>query len=242
MKCEEARRYLGPYLDSELDPKTSYEIARHLENCPSCAERFASEERVERAVARELRKPEAGDDELWKRALAGAAPRRRWRILASAAAAALVLALGWFVVSGRDGLAEDLRKDHLEIQSGRAVLDIASSDPAEVSGFFRDRMGLNVPIEEIPGGELVGGRKCALRGVPTAFLLYRVDGRPVSVSVFGADRLERFPESLDVPLMDEGHDVKVAAVRSRHHVVAAAGRIPCDRLLRICQVLINQRR
>ena len=114
--------------------------------------------------------------------------------------------------------------------------------PAVVAAYFRDRMSLDVSGAVIPEAELVGGRKCALRGVPAAFLLYRVDGRPVSVCVFGTDELKRFPDTLESPLMDETHDVKVAAVRSPERIVAAAGRLPCDRLLRLCQVLTKTRR
>ena len=36
MRCHEARKFLGPYLDSELDTRTSQEIELHLESCPQC--------------------------------------------------------------------------------------------------------------------------------------------------------------------------------------------------------------
>ena len=50
MKCQQARIYLSPYLDSELDPTTTYEVSRHLESCPDCARLFAAEEDLERAI------------------------------------------------------------------------------------------------------------------------------------------------------------------------------------------------
>ena len=101
---------------------------------------------------------------------------------------------------------------------------------------------MEIAATAIPEGELVGARKCALRGVPTAFLLYRIDGRPVRGCIFGVDQLERFPDALDAPLMDETYDVKVAAIRSRLRVVGAAGGLPCDRLLSFCRVLTDPRR
>ena len=41
MKCDEAQTLHGPYLDSELDAKTSLEIQQHLKMCPACARLFA---------------------------------------------------------------------------------------------------------------------------------------------------------------------------------------------------------
>ena len=37
----------GPYLDSELDAKTTLEIEQHLAGCPACARLFAEEQKLE---------------------------------------------------------------------------------------------------------------------------------------------------------------------------------------------------
>jgi anti-sigma factor RsiW len=50
MKCDEAQTLHGPYLDSELDTKTSLEIAQHLESCPECARLLAEEEKLEARI------------------------------------------------------------------------------------------------------------------------------------------------------------------------------------------------
>jgi anti-sigma factor RsiW len=47
MKCQEVQTLHGPYLDSELDAKTSLEIEQHLAACPACARLFAEEEKLE---------------------------------------------------------------------------------------------------------------------------------------------------------------------------------------------------
>jgi anti-sigma factor RsiW len=47
MKCDELQPLQGPYLDSELDAKTSLEIAEHLKSCPHCARLFAEEQKVD---------------------------------------------------------------------------------------------------------------------------------------------------------------------------------------------------
>jgi anti-sigma factor RsiW len=41
----------GPYLDSELDTKTTLEIEQHLTACPACARLFAAEQKLEARIA-----------------------------------------------------------------------------------------------------------------------------------------------------------------------------------------------
>src|SRR6059036_2268520 len=133
MSCEEVRRYVSPYLDSELDGKTSFEIVRHLELCAECSTRFEAEEVVEKRIATFIRQPRAGDEELWRRALEKALrrPRRRLSRVLAIAAAVMLLALGvWQLLGSRTAdLVALLRKDYLAANHKENYLDIASSDP-----------------------------------------------------------------------------------------------------------------
>ena len=47
MKCEEVQTLHGPYLDSELDAKSSLEVEQHLKTCPDCARFFAEAEKLD---------------------------------------------------------------------------------------------------------------------------------------------------------------------------------------------------
>ncbi|MBI3725005.1 zf-HC2 domain-containing protein, partial [bacterium] len=68
MKCHDAIRFISVYVDSELDPRTSFEIAEHLETCSSCAARFAREQELEKGLVAALNKgADEGDDQLWAR-------------------------------------------------------------------------------------------------------------------------------------------------------------------------------
>ncbi len=66
MNCDEFQTLLGPYLDSELDARTTLEVSRHRQTCPKCARLAAGEElleaRLKTALARGGRTPE-----LWER-------------------------------------------------------------------------------------------------------------------------------------------------------------------------------
>ena len=50
MKCNEAQTMQGPYLDSELDAKTTLEIEQHVAGCPACARLFAQEQTLEARI------------------------------------------------------------------------------------------------------------------------------------------------------------------------------------------------
>ena len=50
MRCDEVQSLQGPYLDSELDARTSLEIEQHLKACPECARLFAEEEKLEARI------------------------------------------------------------------------------------------------------------------------------------------------------------------------------------------------
>jgi anti-sigma factor RsiW len=55
MKCDEVQTLHGPYLDSELDAKTTLEIEQHLKACPACAHLFAEEEKLQARIMAGLR-------------------------------------------------------------------------------------------------------------------------------------------------------------------------------------------
>lgn len=44
MNCQEYRKYLSPYSDSEPDIRTCANIARHLLTCVDCSSLFAQEQ------------------------------------------------------------------------------------------------------------------------------------------------------------------------------------------------------
>lgn len=240
MRCKDVRKYVSPYLDSELDGKTSFEIVRHLELCAECRTRFDSEEVVEKRISSFLRKAEAGDEELWRRAVEKALrrPRRPVARIVAAAAAALLLALGvWQIAGPRTAdLVELLRKDYLAAGREAHLLDVASSDPNHVSRFFKERMNMAVTIPPVSRMELQGGRACSLNGVPTAFILYRCDREQVSLCVFSEAELGRFTNgpSPGNPRVDESGAVVVVVVCKAGKVISAAGPIPRSELLALC--------
>lgn len=50
MKCNEVQTMQDPYLDSELDARTTLEIEQHLAGCSTCTRLFAQEQRLEARI------------------------------------------------------------------------------------------------------------------------------------------------------------------------------------------------
>jgi len=105
MDCRETRKWLSPYLDSELERTKTFEVSEHLRVCPPCAERFDQERRAEACFRTSINRdtmPRAVWDRIsrdvatpaWVRALKGR------RTLAIAAMIALVV-LAWRVMPDR---------------------------------------------------------------------------------------------------------------------------------------------
>ena len=76
MKCDEVRPLQGPYLDSELDSRTSLEIEQHLKACCECALLFEEEQKFEKWLNSGLIQGQRSDGfwEQTERALLGVVP------------------------------------------------------------------------------------------------------------------------------------------------------------------------
>lgn len=59
MRCQETRKWISPYLDSELDPTKTFEVSQHLESCAPCRERFEKEGRADELIGAALRREES---------------------------------------------------------------------------------------------------------------------------------------------------------------------------------------
>jgi anti-sigma factor RsiW len=238
MRCEEARRYVSPYLDSELDAKTSFDIARHLEQCESCRARFESEKTLEAGLVGALKEPVEEDEAILERSLR-ALPRRRWaRWLFPPVAAGLAAGLVWVLVS-RSDLPEYLARDYRKVASGRVSFDLESSDPAAIERFFGEKMGLSVRPPTVAGATLKGGRKCSLRGTPAAFTIYEEGTERISVAVFDGAHLDRFPSDRarvqEGPIRARDGDLNIIVCRSGWKIVCVCGTVGFDRLEAICK-------
>ncbi|MBI1852131.1 MAG: zf-HC2 domain-containing protein [Planctomycetes bacterium] len=200
MKCSDFIRDVGPYLDSELDPKTALEMARHAETCAACAARLEGERRLEASLARRLAAG-APTPELWDAAIRrvdrGRPTRRAWRWIAAAAVLAVVAGAA-FVVWPRHhemDLADVAYEHHAAYLLGTSPPEVTESRAGAVQEFLDREMPFALRLPEALDVGITGARRCRLGDTPVAYLVGRCGEEDVSLMVFPADGLRAFPDA-----------------------------------------------
>lgn len=106
MDCQTARKWLSPYLDSELETAKTFEITEHLRTCEGCRRRFDAERQVDDMMRDRLGR-ESMPPPLWsqlRREVNRAHMLQKLRPIGFVAlAACLVIAAMLFVMPGRGG-------------------------------------------------------------------------------------------------------------------------------------------
>jgi anti-sigma factor RsiW len=207
MTCTEARRHWMLYLDSEGDPALHLRVRAHLAYCPSCADWFALQGRLERAVTERLAAGEA-TPQLWERVLAraglvGRAPARRRRLalagaLAAAAALLAVLLLRpWAGPAPRPELAREAAGLHERWARGELRPELLSTNEREVDRYLKARAPFRVhcPPRSDVHFAVQGAGFLTARRQPAAYIVGRVGGAPVSVLVLDESSLAAFPHA-----------------------------------------------
>jgi len=258
MNCGELREYMFAFLDSELDAALSIEVQRHLEQCPECAR----EAEIERAIRwqlgqalhissqDELAASHAELDDVFARVTAYGRPkpelsRRRtpWTAILSAAAVigfAAIVGTLWRGAVGRhypNQFVDLLIADFERFQEKGQPLQIASSDPSEVSNWLADQTAFSValPVLAEPHGRLLGARKCVIAGRPAALAAYDIQGSLASLVIMlgtypDIDNMKRVEQDGHTHWVDlcKGHTV--LACKRGALVYAAVSTLPEDRL------------
>ncbi|HRD87925.1 MAG: anti-sigma factor [Candidatus Accumulibacter phosphatis] len=193
MDCARTRNYMHGYLDRELDPVTASGIEAHLQSCAACAQAYALQTSLHKAIkgqATYYTAPEA----LAARVRAGFrttresagktytpphTPRRQWLALFAAVAASVLIT--WTAVIQLETGSRDERIGS-EVLAGhaRAVLtnhlaEIASSDRHTVKPWLSSKLDFSPPVTDLTtaGFPLVGARLDYLDNRPVAALVYR---------------------------------------------------------------------
>lgn len=240
-ECKRFDPFVTPYVDGELDDAERRHVDEHVRACPPCHSRVAAERAVRdlirarrpaldarcappslsakcaeaaRLDAARLRPRAAGHR-------VAAAPWRA-RVAPFALAASLVLVVGGaFVYQLTDSsarvMAAELAADHMKCFAMNAVLgtrEMAAAVEAEmVSGFG---WPAHLPEDATKLGlELVGSRPCLYGQGKIAHIMYRRQGRPVSL--FMLPKTARAQQLVEVL----GHEAAIWCTGSRTFVLVA---------------------
>lgn len=173
---------LSAWFDGEVDAAEAEETARHVRDCPACTEAQRGFGDL-RATLRSSREAPRNQERIRARVLGTIAARRRPRLLAGAIAALLALGLGAALTrpSLGEALTSDLEAQHLKGFAHGRPCEFESSDHDAVGDWIEDTTSRVLPVPEVPGATLIGARRCKVAGGPAVALVYRVEGRGLTV-------------------------------------------------------------
>ena len=196
MRCDEARPWLGAFVDGELGSDVRRDILVHIEGCRDCAHEVADLRRLSGQVARNRLDAPAGLRELVLSGLAEAerqtVPRhapagwpswtrvggpRPGAMAAMLAACLICAAFGWFVAQRAvlaDRAADDALTAHLRGIVQEHLVQVASSESHTVKPWFAGRIEFSPGVKDlaVEGFPLVGGRIDFVAGERVAALVY----------------------------------------------------------------------
>ena len=235
--CQRIDALVTPFIDGALPEAERRSVEHHLSVCPPCHSRVAAERGVReliRACTPALNKtgaPDALHARCWaiarlKPHAADAAPPpagvavKKLAPYALAASLAIVVG-GAFVYQATDRsarvLAAELTADHVKCFALNRALGTRQATAAVESSMASSfNWRAHLPDDPAQAGmELVGSRPCIYGEGQIAHIMYRHDGRPVSLFMLPkAARAEELVEVL-------GHEAKIWCVGNRTFVLIA---------------------
>lgn len=194
--CQETQARITPYLDGESSEGERRTIEAHLRQCPSCRDEAAAQGVARRVLLARSSMLQAKAPAGLRERCAALAPARKsasrargwsaWRVLSLGTATAMGVLAAVFVFGVATHspilLAAEMTLDHLKCF---ALFESAESPQASaVEAAVRDRFGWTV---RVPGSTppqnlvLLGARRCLSHDGSVAHVMYRHEGRPVSL-------------------------------------------------------------
>lgn len=168
MNCREVRRWLSPYLDSELGETKTFEVSEHLRQCNPCATRFEQERRVDCLMAEKLADTERMDFQAMLREAVRPKPtkRGRWWIGVMGLAACVAL-LVWFSAAPAPGgstpVEDWMASQFASATSHGETFVPVSNASASLLGQVESTLGLSLSMKSIARG--LSGHVVKLAGV-----------------------------------------------------------------------------
>lgn len=263
MSCDDFSPFIDAYLDQEFDDRERADMEAHLSMCLSCRRQvdvqMALRTQIKRCLSdvkapadlrsRILCQLETSSCEAAKaRATESSRKLMRYGWIAGplAAAIALVVLLPTFTVAPAESGELPVIEQTVDWHQGNYPLEVITSSPAEISGWFRGRVDFSVRPPHFPShsANLLGGRIAHVEDRRAAYLLYEVDGQRMSVLLFQGDGLKVPAESVrtlgprDVVMLKQ-KGVGVAVLQDSGVTYTFTSELPESRLANLVQAAIE---
>jgi anti-sigma factor RsiW len=204
---------LRPYLDSELDAKTSLDVEQHLDACAECAELFAAERKFDERVDASLKQGER-TPRLWQKVESQIhqgsvtsrlnAPtlqrfssfKRLWPVALAASVVAVIALLVRQQTNSLD-LASAVEECHSAYVHRITSPEFTGAVPDEIARRLGERLDVGAFAFRPAAADFTaqGARFCHVQAVPVALILGRFQDVPVSLIVMKQSELENFPRT-----------------------------------------------
>jgi anti-sigma factor RsiW len=239
--CTSIDPLVTPYIDGELAASEREIVQQHLHACPPCLARVRAEEAVQRLLVERktaLHSEQASPQLRRKcgalaqmptgagRSVRMVAGARRWRdrLVPLALAATLVLIVGGafvYQITARSPrvMAAELTADHLKCFAVNRLLGTHQT-PEIVESALASGFGWQTSLPARPEQEglaLVGSRPCLYGEGRVAHIMYRHNGRPVSLFMLPRKQRAEVDETIRVL----GHEAAIWSVGDRTFVLIA---------------------
>ncbi|HPF40542.1 MAG TPA: hypothetical protein P5081_21645 [Phycisphaerae bacterium] len=237
MDCQTARKWMSPYLDSELETAKTFEISEHLRACECCRHRFDAERRVDEMVGARLKR-EAMPPEVWstlRREVNRSHLLHRLRV-PSVVAAAACLALFAMVYFKSGGSSPSRREAFqgewaLYVNEAPKAEEYISTD--EIEAALKKEYGLSFSTsrKDTHGHpiEVIGARHVLFGSQPALELRLKCCGKVAVITAVHQADADKLPEDLREltksaagrSVSENGVNVRVDSIGATEYFIAS---------------------
>ena len=264
MICSKTSEYLFAFLDNELDSSLSMDFQHHIDHCAVCAREIE----IERAIHGQLTcalKTQGSEIPFNKHALKQTIRQnktsevqpplvfRRTFLAACAAVIVLVGIASHFVMQYVDDTKDHGKFVNLVVSDFKHFLregqpiHFASSNANAVSDWLMRQTDIEVILPSGKGTycKLIGARKCEIQGEPAAFVVYEMQGKPISLlAVTGrSDALKQMDQieyNGQIYWVDHFKDISVVAYRQNNLIYTMVSKLDKHELIHFLSGASNE--
>lgn len=213
MDCREVKNNIHPFMDNELDDRTSQMVKEHLSACPLCSLELEQEKKIDFLIKNNIPKEKASYElkETILNRIAKLEEKRISRFASPVLKPALIgitgvvlIFISFSLLNRPFPVYSEAVGEHIQFLQGKIPISISSDKPSEVNKWLLGQLDFKVMTPDLSsqGVMLQGARVCDIKGKKAAYLMYAKNEHNLSVFMFDAKSL-KFPKAKRVSVNDK---------------------------------------